>query len=103
MEVALSMQPREDLIEQSSCMIKDLVTELHTNQRLKSHSNHMPSHCRTSELQDKIQTVQDDLQRVNTSIDEHEGERSTKYRELKKKEQAFKGSISKLNYLFSKT
>ncbi|XP_065890276.1 intraflagellar transport protein 74 homolog [Dysidea avara] len=44
----------------------------------------------TTELQDKMQAVQDDLQRVNTSIDEHEGERSTKYRELRKKEQAFK-------------
>jgi len=49
---------------------------------------------RTSELQDKIQAVQDDLQRVNASIDDHEGERSTKYRELRKKEQAFKGNIT---------
>lgn len=44
----------------------------------------------TAELQDKIHAVQDDIQRINTCIEEHESERSTKYRELRRKEQIFK-------------
>ena len=49
--------------------------------------------CRTAEVQDKIRSVQDDLQRISTCIEEHESERSTKYRELRRKEQIFKGMI----------
>ena len=48
-------------------------------------------YCRTADLQDKIRSVQDDIQRINTCIEEHESERSTRYRELRKKEQIFKG------------
>lgn len=44
----------------------------------------------TADLQDKIRSVQDDIQRINTCIEEHESERSTRYRELRKKEQIFK-------------
>ena len=47
---------------------------------------------RTAEVQDKIRSVQDDLQRINTCIEEHESERSTRYRELRRKEQVFKGT-----------
>lgn len=42
-------------------------------------------------MQDKIRSVQDEIQRINTCIEEHESERSTKYRELRRKEQIFKG------------
>lgn len=55
---------------------------------------------RTAELQDKIHAVQDDIQRINTCIEEHESERSTKYRELRRKEQIFKGTHVCLMELF---
>ena len=67
-----------------------------------SYNNHMCIncvYCRTAELQDKIRSVQDDIQRINTCIEEHESERSTRYRELRKKEQVFKGTHALLNFV----
>ena len=78
-----------------SCMYRYALVDVITMQRLFMCVSCV--YCRTAELQDKIRSVQDDIQRINTCIEEHESERSTRYRELRKKEQIFKGTIYVLN------
>jgi len=47
--------------------------------------------CRTSELQERLATVQEHIRHVDSDLDELQGERSSKYRELKKREETMNG------------
>ena len=46
---------------------------------------------RINELQDQLATTHDQLQRITSDISQLHGERSDKYKELKKREESMKG------------
>lgn len=49
--------------------------------------------CRISELQDQLATIQDQLHQVTSDLMHLHGERSDKYKELKKREESMRGSV----------
>ena len=51
---------------------------------------------RINELQDQLVSVQDQLNQVSTDLQHLHGERSEKYKELKKREESMKGRLLKL-------
>ena len=46
---------------------------------------------RTAELQERLSVVQEQLRQAETDLEELQGEKSAKYRELKKREETMKG------------
>ena len=46
---------------------------------------------RTAELQERLSMVQEQLRQAETDLEELQGEKSAKYRELKKREETMKG------------
>ena len=59
-------------------------------------SSHPPSlpPYRTSELQERLATVQEHNRQADNDLEELQGERSSKYRELKKREEAMNGILT---------
>lgn len=49
---------------------------------------------RTADLQERLSTVQEQLRQAETDLEELQGEKSAKYRELKKREETIKGQNS---------
>ena len=49
---------------------------------------------RTSELQERLATVQEHNRQADNDLEELQGERSSKYRELKKREEAMNGILT---------
>ena len=47
---------------------------------------------RTAELQERLSVVQEQLRQAETDLEELQGEKSAKYRELKKREETMKGN-----------
>ena len=46
---------------------------------------------RTGEIQERLSVVQEQLRQAETDLEELQGEKSAKYRELKKREETMKG------------
>ncbi len=47
--------------------------------------------ARTKELQEKLSTLQDDIRQLDIDIEENQGEKNQKYKELKKREETMDG------------
>ena len=54
-------------------------------------ANHMSSLVRTMELQDRLETIRDQMQKASTEMEESKGPHSAKYHELKKREAMITG------------
>ena len=50
-----------------------------------------PCCCRTQELHDQLDKLHDELHQLEADLEEHQSERSVKYKELKKKEEGIRG------------
>ena len=48
---------------------------------------------RTTELQERLSTVQEQIRLADRDLEELQGERSAKYRELRKREETMKGVV----------
>ena len=46
---------------------------------------------RTQELHDRLDKLHDELHQLEADLEEHQSERSVKYKELKKKEEGIRG------------
>ena len=64
------------------------VVYLHTLTTLSLH--------RTTEIRERLTTAQDQLRQAESDLEELHGERSGRYKELKKKDETMKGSIDVL-------
>ena len=51
----------------------------------------LPSPFRTQDMYEKLERVNDEIQQLENDLEEHQSERSIKYKELKKKEAAING------------
>lgn len=71
------------------------------NELLQMSSLLSVAHCfpfRTSELQERLSIAQEQLRQAETDLEELQGEKSAKYRELKKREETIKGTCTHLQY-----
>ncbi|XP_015752644.1 PREDICTED: intraflagellar transport protein 74 homolog [Acropora digitifera] len=55
---------------------------------------------KTSELREKIEAVNGEIQQVDMDLEEHQGERNVKYKELKKREETMDGFLDTFDEVF---
>ena len=55
---------------------------------------------RTNELRERLLQLQEDIRQLDMDIEENQGERNQKYKELKKREETMNGKIKLFFYLY---